>query len=78
LTQPLVECEIFTAVNKSFLLRVLPFLVWCIFPAQAQRLSPLAAAPDWTRLEVFQETTTRAEFVRLLDTVFAPNGAWAG
>ncbi len=65
-------------MNKSFFLRVLLFLVWCVFTAQAQRLSPLATAPDWSRLEVFHETATRAEFVRLLDTVFAPNGAWSG
>ncbi len=46
--------------------------------ACAQRLSPLTSAPDWTRLEAFQETITRAEFARLLDTVYAPGGAAAG
>ena len=44
----------------------------------AQRLSPLAAVPDWARLEAFQQTITRQEFVRLLDTVYAPNAAWQG
>ncbi|MEO6752345.1 MAG: hypothetical protein ABIP85_11245 [Chthoniobacteraceae bacterium] len=46
--------------------------------AFAQRLSPLTPAPDWTRLEAFQETITRDEFQRLLDTVYAPGGAAAG
>ena len=46
--------------------------------AFAQRLSPLTSAPDWTRLEAFQETITRGEFARLLDTVYAPAGAAAG
>jgi hypothetical protein len=44
-------------------------------PAPAQRLSPVAAPPDWRELEVYQETMTRGEFVRLLETVYAPNGA---
>ena len=56
------------------------FLVCCasaclLASAPAQRLSPLAPPPDWTALEVFQETITRAEFVRLLDTVYAPGDA---
>lgn len=47
-------------------------------PAAAQRLSPLAPAPDWTRLQAYQETMTREEFQRLLDTVFAPGGTAVG
>jgi len=46
--------------------------------AFAQRLSPLTSAPEWARLETFQETMTRGEFARLLDTVYAPGGAAAG
>jgi N-acetylmuramoyl-L-alanine amidase len=46
--------------------------------AFAQRLSPLTPAPEWARLEAFQETITREEFARLLDTVYAPGGAAAG
>jgi len=49
-----------------------------ISAAQAQRLSPLAPPPDWSRLEAFQETITREEFVRLLDHVYAPGGAAKG
>ena len=42
----------------------------------AAALSPLAPAPDWSRLEGFQRTITREDFVNLLDAVYAPNGAW--
>ena len=46
-------------------------------PAQpGPRLSALAAEPDWSRLEQYQGTMTRDEFARLLDTVYAPGGAW--
>jgi len=47
-------------------------------PAPAQRLSPLTPAPDWTRLEEFQETMSREEFQSLLDGVYAPGGAANG
>ena len=42
----------------------------------APRLSALATEPDWGKLEQFQETMTRTEFTRLLDTVYAPGGTW--
>ena len=35
-----------------------------LFSAAAQRLSPLAEKPDWSRLEAFQETITREELDR--------------
>ena len=60
------------------------FLLACLalgalpFSTPAQRLSALAAKPDWTRLEAFQETITREEFARLLATVYAPGGAARG
>ncbi len=44
----------------------------------AQRLSPLADKPEWTQLEDFQETMTREDFQRLLDTVYAPGDAARG
>lgn len=64
-------------------MRALSFLICivCLFAsdiARAQRLSPLAGTPDWKRVEAFQETMTREEFVRLLDTVYAPGRAAAG
>jgi hypothetical protein len=46
--------------------------------ASAQRLSALAPPPDWNELEAFQETITRAEFTRLLETIYAPRQAAAG
>ena len=45
-------------------------------PAEEARLSALATEPDWTNLEQYQGTMGREEFVRLLDTVYAPGGAW--
>ena len=66
------------------MIRFRRFLLVCLasgalpFSAAAQRLSALAEKPDWTRLEAFQETITRADFVRLLDTVYAPGGAAKG
>ncbi len=48
------------------------------FSAPAQRLSALAEKPDWTRIEAFQETITREEFARLLDTIYAPGEAARG
>lgn len=39
------------------------------------RLSPLAPPPDWSKLNVFQQTITRAEFENLLK-IYAPGGAW--
>lgn len=49
----------------------------CLHPGFAAKLSPLANAPDWSQLDKFQKTITRGEFTRLLDTVYAPNGAAA-
>lgn len=43
--------------------------------SEAQRLSALAPAPDWSRLEAYQETITHDEFLRLLDQIYAPNNA---
>jgi len=40
------------------------------------RLSPLAPKPDWSRLDAFQETISKEDFVTLLDRVYAPGGAW--
>ncbi len=60
------------------LLAPLVSLVLVCHAALAQRLTPLAPVPDWTRLEAFQETMTKEEFCRLLDAVYAPGGAAAG
>jgi N-acetylmuramoyl-L-alanine amidase len=42
----------------------------------APRVSALETEPDWTKLDRFQRTMGREEFTRLLDTVYAPGGAW--
>ena len=63
---------------RLFRFTVLLSLTLVCRAAFAQRLTPLAPAPDWTRLEAFQETMTQEEFRRLLDTVYAPGGAAAG
>ncbi len=47
-----------------------------IQPVVAQRLTPLSSPPDWERLDAFQNTITREDFLRLLDGVYAPGGAW--
>lgn len=45
-------------------------------PLPAQRLAGLGEKPDWQALAAFHETMTRAEFERLLRTVYAPGGGW--
>ena len=44
--------------------------------ARAQTLSPLGDVPDYRRLDAYQETITREEFVRALGTLYAPRGGW--
>ena len=41
----------------------------------AENLSPLGASPNWDSLERYQETITHDDFVRLLESVYCPNGA---
>jgi N-acetylmuramoyl-L-alanine amidase len=64
---------------------VLAALGWWIFrpvpappaakPAPAAH-DTLAAAPDWPSLNTYQETITRADFERLLTTVFTAGNGW--
>jgi N-acetylmuramoyl-L-alanine amidase len=56
-------------------------LTWLIYkPPQPTALPPalsvLAAPPDWSELEIYQETMTREEFEQLLTTVFTTGEAW--
>ncbi len=39
-------------------------------------LSMLATPPDWSALEIYQNTVTREDFERLLTTVFTTGSAW--
>jgi len=59
-------------------IRFLTILLFLFFgyARAAGPVSTLASAPDWSDLAPFQKTITRAEFVRLLDTVYAPGGGW--
>ena len=59
-------------------MRALPLLAALLVAASsamAQQLSPLAPAPVWSRLEAYQETITREEFIKLLTEVYAPGDA---
>jgi hypothetical protein len=49
-----------------------------VAPVAGPRLSALATEPDWSRLDKFQGTMSREDFLQLLNTVHAPNGAWKG
>ncbi len=60
---------------RSAFLRLCGLLFLLQAGAHAQRLSPLAPAPDWSQLDAFQETITRDEFERLLNDIYAPNEA---
>jgi N-acetylmuramoyl-L-alanine amidase len=57
--------------------RVLPLLLLLAGAGPAcARLSPLAPKPNWSQLDKYQGSITRADFLYLLDTVYAPGGAW--
>src|SRR5450432_2218144 len=45
-------------------------------PASAERISPLGDRHDWSELDAFQQTMSRAEFERLLRELYAPTGGW--
>ena len=40
----------------------------------AENITPLGKSPDWKSLERFQETITRGDFTRLLQTVYCTRG----
>lgn len=44
--------------------------------SHAEVLTPLASSPDWKSLEPYQYTITKAEFTRLVDRFFSPNGGF--
>ena len=61
---------------------VLVALSWWIFRPAPQLIpapsahATQAAAPDWPSLNTYQETITRADFERLLTTVFTAGNGW--
>jgi N-acetylmuramoyl-L-alanine amidase len=56
---------------------VLLGLATLVFPAFA-KTTPLGSRPDWSKLDTFQETMTREEFVDLLARIYAPGDAAVG
>ncbi|MCX6966636.1 MAG: hypothetical protein NTZ46_02465 [Verrucomicrobia bacterium] len=61
---------------RHFLVLLLAALAWPALLRASQPVSVLAEVPRWSDLAPFQKTITRADFLRLLDTVYAPGGAW--
>lgn len=45
-------------------------------PPKPPKLSDLGETPDWSQLDMFQETITREDFERLLTTVFTTGEGW--
>jgi N-acetylmuramoyl-L-alanine amidase len=68
---------IIPAVSRALPLR---FLAWLAVPlaAHSQMLSPVADPPKWSDIQAMQESVTREEFERLLNTVYAPKDAAVG
>src|SRR5258708_38462983 len=62
----------------QFRLRLFFYLQAMVALAFAGYRSPLAPPPDWAEVEAWQETMTRAEFVRLLESVYAPGDVARG
>jgi N-acetylmuramoyl-L-alanine amidase len=66
-------------LEVALLWRLLVIFLHAIFFAASayagENLSPLGASPDWDELARFQQTITREDFVRLLESVYCPNGA---
>jgi len=49
--------------------------IYLATPLEA-KVSILATPPKWSELDQYQQTITREEFLDLLNTVYAPRGAW--
>ena len=56
------------------LLVLLGFSVPC--ELEAQKISPMAKAPDWTELDVYQDQVSRDEFVNGLSKVYTNGTEW--
>jgi N-acetylmuramoyl-L-alanine amidase len=56
-------------------MRLLPglLLLALMLPAPAEKLSPMAHPPDWSKLNGYQRTITHDEFVRLVNDVYSLN-----
>ncbi|MBC2594289.1 N-acetylmuramoyl-L-alanine amidase [Ruficoccus amylovorans] len=60
---------------RLFALFLSTFLL-CHPALRADRMTSLGQRPDWSTLDPYQRTLTRAEFQRRLDTLYAPGDAW--
>ncbi|TFE66108.1 hypothetical protein A7Q09_01980 [Methylacidiphilum sp. Yel] len=64
-------------MQNGLFLAIVFFFFQSLIPLFAvQKLSPLAPSPDWSRLDQFQETITRDEFVQLINTLYSPSGSF--
>ena len=50
------------------------YLLWSL--AVAAKLTDLAETPDWKRLDSFQDSITRQEFITQLNEVYCPRESW--
>jgi N-acetylmuramoyl-L-alanine amidase len=59
-------------------MRLLPGLLFIalMLSAPAEKLSPMARAPDWSTLNGYQRTITRSDFERLITQVYSPDGGF--
>jgi N-acetylmuramoyl-L-alanine amidase len=58
------------------LLGVLLLGLFTLSPLSAALLSPLAPQPDWPQLQCYSDSLTAADFQRLLQQVYVPDGSW--
>jgi hypothetical protein len=66
-------------IRRSNVSRIAAFLLLlatvAISARAAENISPLGKSPAWGSLEKFQETITRGDFTRLMQTVYCTRGA---
>jgi N-acetylmuramoyl-L-alanine amidase len=66
-------------IRRPNVSRIAAFLVLfaavAVSVAAAENISPLGKSPDWRSLEKFQDTITRDDFTRLMQTVYCTRGA---
>ena len=63
-------------MRKPFVLAFACGALAAAVPLHAENLSCRARWPDYLRVDGYQETMTREEFSRLLETLYAPHGGW--
>lgn len=61
--------------RNGLLAAAMSCVLFC-FDSNAERVSVMGQAPDWSRLDAYQQTMTRETFLRLLNEIYAPDNAW--